>query len=74
MAQSDPQATQPSTAALTQTPYHLQFLEARYIRIRVLDEYINARKNEFGHQWSRKVSPARAKVREVMVVFAENLG
>jgi hypothetical protein len=39
----------------TATGYVEQVLPDQYITIRVLDDYINARKTEFGNEWSRQV-------------------
>jgi hypothetical protein len=39
----------------TATNYVEQVLPDQYITIRVLDDYINARKTEFGSEWSRQV-------------------
>jgi hypothetical protein len=39
----------------TATNYVEQVLPDQYITIRVLDDYINARKTEFGNEWSRQV-------------------
>jgi hypothetical protein len=39
----------------TATDYVEQVLPDQYITIRVLDDYINGRKTEFGDEWSRQV-------------------
>lgn len=39
----------------TGSQYVVQNLPDRYIRSRVLDDYINERLDEFGHHWTRTV-------------------
>jgi hypothetical protein len=43
----------------TRPGYVVQNLPDQYIIIRVLDSYINERKDEFGREWSRAVGSLR---------------
>jgi hypothetical protein len=44
-----------TNSTTTGSQYVVQNLPDRYIRSRVLDDYINARLDEFGHYWTRTV-------------------
>lgn len=56
-------SNQNNTNATTSSQYVVQHLDQRYIKSQVLDDYINARPQEFGTQWMRQVGTDPVEVK-----------